>query len=837
MAILIALAFGLLFLLVAMVVNIGFLVAAKINLQNATDLAAYAGAAQQARYLTEIGKWNYEMRRNYKAMSYDYMIVLNGERRYNKTVATDRDFKDYILTGTDKPKGIPWVCATLQRQGTASTPSLTKECQNIAPLDFQTAINNSANALTQSGQAVSAACGPGGDPTTCQSVTNAAMQQAAAQFSLTQTTTGVDGKLANYEKYPYNYNRRLIGWMLHDYRHLQTRIRGVHIGDISLGQYNNGNPFANSSGRWALKKDKNPTIFKNSPISVAAKVINGYTQTDGTAAPSGVIAVKEGDNLKNPVNNAAYGTFKKNLMEVLYDSAKLYTLVPKSTASDSCNGNCPEYAGPYLKLDNHDVDFWVTYTLIQQPTAGISQYKYNINMENVTNFPVGVAKDMRLATYYTVVGTASTKKIPFNVFFGSSETSQDATMVAVAAARPFGSRIGPFVNDDCKSLYGGSGSNQALCLKNGLDPLYPFESSGGQVQDKVPNFSLGSEDGTQKLGVKLCVDKTEYGKVLGPLPLGATNAHQDNADYHTNLYQIGSGLLSRFRTYTKAGPGGSMDGDDGFPNRLTPASKNPGPNAYYDSDDNPTHPFGTKDSVVAWNGATTVKPLDAAKKKNYETYLENYFGPATYQFGTQIDGRESDDGQPYKVYVFRYPDPNTNSNEWKITNVPDSGEDAKLEKSFANAMAVNMFEIARYIIPYRNTAGTNQQGGTPVDVLNYVASAANNKALIFGGLTSTDRDTAPFGKGNIQFAGPSDSGPNNMIKEDAGEVLGVNSAGDIFPETFTAWRFGSRGYRVKLVNVQDLISANGSAKFQNPLENSYKLPDSDITVDLSNIKY
>jgi hypothetical protein len=74
-AILLAMSFSILALLAAMVINISFLVTAKINLQNATDMAAYAGAVQQARYLTEIGKWNYEMRRNYKAWSISASFV------------------------------------------------------------------------------------------------------------------------------------------------------------------------------------------------------------------------------------------------------------------------------------------------------------------------------------------------------------------------------------------------------------------------------------------------------------------------------------------------------------------------------------------------------------------------------------------------------------------------------------------------------------------------------------------------------------------------------------------------------------------------------------------
>ena len=59
------------------VANTGLLVHAKINLQNAADLAAYSGAAVQARQLTHISYLNYEMRRQYKKFLYRYYVIGN----------------------------------------------------------------------------------------------------------------------------------------------------------------------------------------------------------------------------------------------------------------------------------------------------------------------------------------------------------------------------------------------------------------------------------------------------------------------------------------------------------------------------------------------------------------------------------------------------------------------------------------------------------------------------------------------------------------------------------------------------------------------------------------
>ena len=61
----------------AFVINTGMLVNAKINLQNAADLAAYAGASVQARQLTQISYLNYEMRRQWKKFLFRIYVLGN----------------------------------------------------------------------------------------------------------------------------------------------------------------------------------------------------------------------------------------------------------------------------------------------------------------------------------------------------------------------------------------------------------------------------------------------------------------------------------------------------------------------------------------------------------------------------------------------------------------------------------------------------------------------------------------------------------------------------------------------------------------------------------------
>lgn len=112
--------------IIAFVINIGLFVKAKINLQNATDAAAYSGASVQARQLTKIAYLNWEMRNIYKEWLYKYYVIGNlnvqdvedpsgtGVMKFN--LQEDRN----VLTGdiTKDPFNIPAVCIHLTNSKT-----------------------------------------------------------------------------------------------------------------------------------------------------------------------------------------------------------------------------------------------------------------------------------------------------------------------------------------------------------------------------------------------------------------------------------------------------------------------------------------------------------------------------------------------------------------------------------------------------------------------------------------------------------------------------------------------------------------------------------------------
>lgn len=79
---------------IAFIVNIGIFVKAKINLQNATDAAAYAGASVQARQLTNIAYMNWEMRNVFKEWMFKYYVLgsLNLDDVHSGGVGSDMKF-------------------------------------------------------------------------------------------------------------------------------------------------------------------------------------------------------------------------------------------------------------------------------------------------------------------------------------------------------------------------------------------------------------------------------------------------------------------------------------------------------------------------------------------------------------------------------------------------------------------------------------------------------------------------------------------------------------------------------------------------------------------------
>jgi hypothetical protein len=95
LSIFLGIALVIVFTSIAFVVNVGLFVKAKINLQNATDAAAWSGASVQARQLSNMAYLNWEMRNVYKEWMFKYYVL--GQLGLPKTRTPSGTNMDFTL--------------------------------------------------------------------------------------------------------------------------------------------------------------------------------------------------------------------------------------------------------------------------------------------------------------------------------------------------------------------------------------------------------------------------------------------------------------------------------------------------------------------------------------------------------------------------------------------------------------------------------------------------------------------------------------------------------------------------------------------------------------------
>ena len=110
MAVFVALIFQVLFVLFAMVINIGLIVHDKINLQNSVDLAAYYAASKQAESMNMIAHINYQMRQDYKLLAWRYRVLGSFGTNEPQQHPATTDPLSASLTDTPYSAGEPSVC-------------------------------------------------------------------------------------------------------------------------------------------------------------------------------------------------------------------------------------------------------------------------------------------------------------------------------------------------------------------------------------------------------------------------------------------------------------------------------------------------------------------------------------------------------------------------------------------------------------------------------------------------------------------------------------------------------------------------------------------------------
>jgi hypothetical protein len=373
-----------LFTLFAFSINVGMLVHSKIALQNAADLAAYAGASTQARQLTEISHLNYYMRQVYKKFIFRYYVLGNiaqkcfpregyplpPECARSQTSASKFSWKNVDRLGNAGFPGMPTVCLSLSSD--ANTCQLAVGVPFVKkPTCF--ALDATCNNFTQAADAIRNL-----QRASCDN------QSTLNQEILTRWMYGVNPT----ERINSNIN-----------------VNGL-IGDLGLV----------TEELLTHARIKSVQNYINEP---AKSGVNEKT----------IAALERATDLKKIERTVlAFKTILGNLNELVYpsDEIEMTELIPTSD--------------PLLELETVRTSIEPTYTFLD----GSDPDQCKARMIPLKANPiVAVYKKPTSRVYYAVKVKAKARLL-FNPFpFGNPDDGLELT--AYAAAAPFGSRIGPVV--------------------------------------------------------------------------------------------------------------------------------------------------------------------------------------------------------------------------------------------------------------------------------------------------------------------------------------------------------------------------------------------------------
>lgn len=435
-------------LLFAFTVNTGMLVNAKINLQNAADVAAYAGAATQARQLNDISYLNYEMRRQYKKFLFRYYVVGNmSQRNFPRSPGGSGPY-DFSPDGNPAHAfGVPAVCFIFNSQDNF--------CQKAA---------------------LDAIPVPKGNP-------------------MDGISAAVHDQLANLEKIRQEsclgigqVNKQvLMFWLFNadpSLVELEQLLAASSANDDEARKFNDRMKatLTLSRGLGVIPK----LMILRQRIKTLQGYVNGEPQTGFT--------LEKASRLKTQGDVAA----RERSIQAFYSA--YYTLGPHTFHSDEVQMDelLPRGAEGSDLLALRDVktkfDTFAVDARIENCTADppIQPNKDNpkpcvscpVPLLMGADIPVGVYKDQSSLTFYAVRVQAKAKVLfsPFG----------DVQLKAYSAAQPFGSRIGPML--DPQSFSGSTSGTKAAVDFCGAATF------GNGCVGTTPNLALKEQDSSSRSG-------------------------------------------------------------------------------------------------------------------------------------------------------------------------------------------------------------------------------------------------------------------------------------------------------------------------------------------------
>ncbi len=404
------------FLFFAFVVNTGMVVHAKINLQNAADMAAYSGAATQARQLNRIGILNYELRRQFKKFLFRYYVL--GTRAALKPQANGA-----VRWGPNMNQEVPSVCVTFKPNDNYcqlnNLPSIPTYQASILDSIGQ-ALQSVLEKIEQLRQA------------NCATIGNTNLM--LLYLWLYKTEAGMSALMPQAGANPTPEDAKILAT-------LEFLSQGLGLIPRNL---------------LTSKRILSLAGFVNQP-PVTGLTLNKLESFEQGGDPYA----------------------RERTIQAFYSA--YHTLGPKVFLGDSIvmDELLPE-ADTMLKLKLVHPEF-DTFATQQEIVSGSCEQRYvNLPVSGKTTLPVAVYKEPSSVVYYAVRLKASARVLlsPFG----------DIEMTAYAAAKPFGSRIGPVTGPEEWVRQGAPAGTYLPHSLNGATRL----------KEKVPNLGLMADEGTAR---------------------------------------------------------------------------------------------------------------------------------------------------------------------------------------------------------------------------------------------------------------------------------------------------------------------------------------------------
>jgi Flp pilus assembly protein TadG len=422
---------------IAFIINIGIFVKAKINLQNAVDAAAFSGAAVQARQLTNIAYVNWEMRNVYKEWMFKYYVLgnLNIEDVANGA------------SGNTNFTMAPYKLATNNAEDKYNVPSVC--------LDFAQA----------------------GGVSLCTNYTVAGLPRfepvAVAGATDETLNTMMDTLVA--EKGKDCANRSAINYSITALWAYNVKQNDSNALQLAAPQVASDRPGAFPTAfELALRMRNLEAQVNRAPYSGICYATNDFNKDFCTSKIEDVVASDRAASNER-VLKAFYSGFRNLGSEEdteLRASFTLTELPPRPFITEIKNDLStlliPENAVNarkkyYLDLKLMTLNYATFFTQFTQTSGNVNVggggSSVTANTEGqcaatktglpVPGYPLGFVKNPDVLTYYAVKGQAKFIGL-FNPFDISD--SKGITLTALAAAKPFGGRIGPMLFDVTNSL-------------------------------------------------------------------------------------------------------------------------------------------------------------------------------------------------------------------------------------------------------------------------------------------------------------------------------------------------------------------------------------------------